>query len=205
MVLDRSGSMGCIQDSTIEGINEFLRGQKDLEGTCKFTLHQFDTEHMKTYLAEDISEVPYLDRDTFQPRGMTALCDAIGFCIQETKERIEEMHEFYRPDAVMFVIVTDGHENSSKEYTRDSINTLITAQTDEAKWDFVFLAANQDAIQTGADFGILAGKSMTFNASDAGMGNTMSSVNAYYSNVRSGNIAVSDSCFSAQDREDAVK
>ncbi len=205
MVLDRSGSMGWIKESTIEGVNDFIKEQKKLEGKCNFTLRQFDTEHTKTFDNKSMDEVGYLDNRTFQPRGATALYDAICLAINETGDRLANLDKANRPDNVMFVIMTDGQENSSREFTKQDVNDKITHQTEKYEWDFIFLAANQDAIATGASFGIDKGKSMTFSASASGMGNSMASVNLYYSSVRSGDVGASAANFSEEDRTSAME
>lgn len=205
MVLDRSGSMSSIWGSTIESMNAFIAEQQKLEGKCNFTLNQFDTEHLKTYDAQPIKEIPFLTNKTYVPRGMTALYDAIGMAIQETGKRLAAMPEHARPKSVMFAIMTDGDENASREFSQSSINDLISHQTEKYSWDFVFLGANQDAISTGASLGFSADKSMTFNASDLGMSNSMTALNAYYSNVRSGGASLRSASFSEEDRTNALK
>lgn len=205
MVLDRSGSMQSISASTIEGLNDFIVGQQKIEGECSFTLRQFDTEHTVTFDSVPINEVPIIDGNIFQPRGMTALYDAICMAIDATGDKLVKIPKSNRPDNVMFVIVTDGYENSSTEFTMEDVNDKIKHQTDKYSWDFIFLGANQDAISTGNSLGILSSKSMTFNASAVGVGNTMSSINAYYSNVRSGTVTVASAGFSDEDRVRATE
>lgn len=112
----------------------------------------------------NLEQVPPLTHETFVPRGMTALLDAIGRTINTTGERLAAMAEEQRPGKVIFVILTDGQENTSREMTLEQINQMITRQTEVYNWDFVFIGANQDAIQTGSQLGIGAGNSLSYNA-----------------------------------------
>ena len=169
MVLDRSGSMSSIINDTIGGFNTFLGEQKKQEGKCTLSLMQFDDKHEQLETFKDIQEVKELDSKVYVPRGSTALLDAIGTTIAVTKEEIEKMNEKDRPDKVLFVISTDGEENASREYDLKQINELITKYTEENKWQFIFLGANQDAIQSGNRMGFISTNSMTYTANDKGI------------------------------------
>ena len=107
--------------------------------------------------------------ETFQPRGSTALLDAIGRTIDATGVRLAALPEAERPDKVMVVIITDGEENASVQYTRAQIFSMITLQQDVYHWSFLFLAANQDAIAAAAAVGIGAQQSIDFAATGAGV------------------------------------
>lgn len=167
-VLDRSGSMASVRDDTIGGFNSFIEAQRKLPGSCNASLVQFDDHYEPLYAGKPVGDAPLLTKDTFVPRGMTALLDAIGRTIVATGARLEVLPEADRPARVIFVILTDGGENSSKEYTREKVFSMITHQKAKYQWDFVFLGANQDAIQTGASLGIAAGSSMTYSSNAAG-------------------------------------
>lgn len=186
VILDRSGSMGHLQDATITGFNEFLKGQAAAPGKAKVSLIQFDNAYQVDYLAKDILEAPLLTRETYQPRGGTALLDAIGRTIIETGKALSEMHESDRPGKVIVVIDTDGHENASREFDRHRINDMITEQRDKYKWEFIFLGANQDAIATAAAMGIARGSSMNTKSSLDGIDRKYASVSAYSTRIRSG-------------------
>jgi hypothetical protein len=165
LVLDRSGSMGPTQNDTIGGINEFIKEQQNKEGkkVC-LTLVQFDASHedwyYKNFEGLDINKVPMLDSKSYQPRGGTALIDAMARAITETGKRIGEMPEDERPSNVVFAVMTDGEENSSREFTREQVFEMVKHQTDVYKWAFLFLGANQDAIQSGHSFGFQACNSL---------------------------------------------
>lgn len=168
VVLDRSGSMDSIGRATVEGLNTLIKEQKGAEGEAFMTLVQFDDQYQLDYKSKPIAEVAELIYgETFKPRGMTALYDAIGKTIAEVDTA----------DDVVLVIVTDGAENSSREFTQKIVFDKIEEKK-KAGWNVLFLAANQDAMQTGGSLGISANNSMSFNA-NAG------SVNASYQNISS--------------------
>lgn len=168
IVLDRSGSMQSIKDDTIGGFNAFLQEQKDVPGAATITLAQFDNVYEVVYQAADLATTPELTGKTFVPRGSTALLDAIGRTINETGARLAVMAEHERPSHVIFVILTDGQENASQEFTAAQINQMIQHQRDAYNWEFVFLGANQDAITTASQLGIQAGHAMSYAASAVG-------------------------------------
>ena len=196
IVLDRSGSMQGIAEATITGVNSFINAQRKVEGECVVSLTQFDDQYDPIYTARPLQDVPELNGITFVPRGMTALLDAIGRTITRTGERLAATHETRRPAKVIFVIMTDGAENVSKEYTRARVNEMIAHQRSKYSWEFVFLGANQDAIAVGASMGIPAASSMTYAATAAGTASTFASTSNYVSNLRAGHVAA----FSDSDR-----
>lgn len=143
-IVDRSGSMDKIKDSAIEGFNTFLKEQQALPDTSYLTLVLFDDQYEVPIKNMNIQDVVPLTNSTFVPRGWTALYDAIGKAINTYKDATEN---------TLCIILTDGEENSSKEYTNGQINDLINERRD-AGWEFVFLAANQDAFQVADGMGI---------------------------------------------------
>ena len=170
MVIDRSGSMNSIRQDTIGGLNTFLDEQrKDPENT-RITYVQFDDVYEVVYDNVEVKYIPEITREHFVPRGMTALLDAIGKTIHRTASFIAAQPESERPNKVVFVIVTDGHENASHDFTRSAIHELITSKQAE-DWQFVFLAANQDAIATGTSFGIRSTSNMNYTAGKVGVKN----------------------------------
>ena len=172
-ILDRSGSMYEIIHDTIGGFNSFLKQQKDninkdyeiidnngnnikQKTNIYFSLYQFDHEYRISYENKNITEVEELNYDTFIPRGQTALFDAIGITVNKIKKINED-------DNIIVVILTDGEENCSKKYTKRKINNLITKKRNESI-EFVFLGANQDAIESAQNIGISANSAMTYSA-----------------------------------------
>jgi hypothetical protein len=154
VVLDRSGSMEAIRQATIDGFNEFLTAQKALPGQATLTLAQFDDIYEVVHASTPLFLVPPLSSDTFVPRGSTALLDAIGRTITALGARLAAMPERERPGRVLVTIITDGLENASREFTRERIFDMITHQREKYSWEFIFLAAGQDAIAVGEQYGI---------------------------------------------------
>jgi hypothetical protein len=146
--------METIADDTIGGFNAFVKDQKEFGGTL--SLYLFDHEIVCTYQHTDITQVPLMDNKTFQPRGSTALNDAIGNIIKS--QAIPEDPSI----TVKFVILTDGMENASTTYTSAHIKDLIDAQTKKG-WDFMYLGANQDAFTVAETMGIARQNAMTFD------------------------------------------
>jgi Mg-chelatase subunit ChlD len=177
VVLDRSGSMSSIQEATVKGFNEFLNEQQNAEGEAFLTLVQFDDRVDVVYQNTPVKEVsPLISGVSFVPRGSTALLDTIG-------STIEKMFETKRD--VVFVIITDGAENASKTYKRDAVFKMISTQQEEAKWKFIFLGANQDAIRAGNSLGISSNNSINYSASTEGTTNVFNSVSSNIGKYRS--------------------
>lgn len=168
LVLDRSGSMNTVKDATIEAFNGFLTTQRAGEGFATVSLVQFDDQYEVVFPARPVLLAPELTPQTYQPRGSTALLDAMGRTILETAARIAAMPEEARPGSVLFATLTDGFENASREFTMARINELIADHRDRLGWQFIFLAANQDAIATAAGMGIGPQAALSFAASPMG-------------------------------------
>ena len=151
LVLDRSGSMESVRGEAEKGVNAFIEDQKKQDGECLLTLVQFDTEYEFVHEGVPIADVPPYK---LVPRGMTALLDAVGQAINQTGERISLTPENDRPGLVVFVILTDGHENSSHEFTKTQIQEMVRRQTDTYKWQFTFLGADSKAFDEAAGMGI---------------------------------------------------
>ncbi len=202
IVLDRSGSMSNVVADTVGGYNTFIETQRKANiGECRVSLAQFDDLYEIVYMGIPVEKVGPL---TFMPRGSTALLDAIGKTIAATGERYAKMPEAERPGKVLFVIITDGGENASKEYNRTKINEMIRVQRDSFSWDFIFLGANQDAIATGADLGLGMSKTMTYASNAQGTSDAFASVGAYALNTRSAEnagVALAAGAFTQEDRD----
>lgn len=168
MILDRSGSMGSIAAETIEGFNRILQEQRLLPGRACLTLVQFDDLYEVLYVGRDLDEVPDLDFDTFQPRGATALLDAIGMSIRMATSRLLVLPGSERPERVIFVILTDGLENASSRFERRLVFDMIRHQRLTNLWNFLFMGANQDAISEAGSLGIPENAAMTFESNARG-------------------------------------
>lgn len=165
MLLDRSGSMQSIKAATIAGFDEFMLEQRGVTGRCTVTLAQFDSEYEEVYADRDIATVPSLD---LQPRGMTALLDSIARLVHSTSVRITQLPEDQRPATVIVGIMTDGHENASTEYTHAAIKALVTERETVFGWTFLYMGANQDAIEVGETLGVARERSLTYEGVSAG-------------------------------------
>lgn len=165
-ILDRSGSMGSLAVEVINSFNHFIQEQKAEPGKAKLTLVLFDNEIKTVYDRIKLKDVPELTSTEYYARGLTSLYDAIG----TTLNRIED-------DNVMVLIQTDGHENSSREYSQSDIKSLIEAKEDQG-WDFTFLGANIDAADVGTGFGLSLDKTVQYAASNAGVSNAFVSMDA---------------------------
>lgn len=153
LVVDRSGSMESIRTDAEGGVNAFIAQQAKQPGEALLTLVQFDTEYEFLHRGVPVQQVPPYQ---LVPRGMTALLDAVGRAINETGARLAAMKAEDRPGLVVFVVMTDGLENSSREFSKDQIRQLITRQQDQYSWHFTFLGANQDAFAEAGALGIAA-------------------------------------------------
>ena len=173
-ILDRSGSMQTCVDDTIGGYNTFVNSQKKENPTSTMNLYLFDNEYNTVYENKIMNDVPLLDENTFIPRGSTSLLDAIGKTIK-TAEHID--------GTKIVVILTDGHENTSNTYTKEHIEDLIKMK-ESIGWNFIFLAANQDAIESANNIGISPGGAMTFNKE--GMQNAFDGLSAAISRQATG-------------------
>ena len=203
IVLDRSGSMESVKADTIGGFNTFLKEQQDAPGEASFTLVQFDNVYEIVHRGVTIKQVEPLTDKTFVPRGSTALLDAIGRMIKEAGKRLGDMPEDQRPAKVIFVIVTDGQENASNEFTTSQISDMIQHQRDAYKWEFVFLGANQDAISSAASIGVSAANALSYAANASGVRGAIRSLSSNVIAYRSS--AVVDCAFTKADREEQRK
>jgi len=191
IVLDRSGSMAAIQEETVGGYNNFIDGQKKLAnvGEARVTLIQFDDQYECVYADTPIQNVPALTKETFVPRGMTALLDAVGKATKEVSARILATQKALRPGKVLVVIITDGGENSSKEYTYKLVHKMITDLRTNSNFEFVFLAANIDEVAVAASLGIMRGNAASYASTGAGtaqaLHNLHTGTQAYRGQVKS--------------------
>lgn len=181
LIVDNSGSMQSIKEDSEGGLKTFLDGQRTVIGECGVTHYRFSTTTEKIFENVPIQDVEDIK---IRPTSWTALLDAVGIAIKEVGLRLENTIEEQRPELVIFLIITDGQENSSKEFTSEQINEMIKHQEEKYNWQFVYIGANHDAWQTGGQYGISLGKSMTYNTSYSGMAATYSAVNDICSTMR---------------------
>ena len=197
-LLDRSGSMETSKTATEDGWRELINEQRQQPGDCQVTLAQFDTVYEVVYPPTDIADVADF---SVQPRGMTALLDATGRFITEIGERLSALPDEKRPGHVICLIMTDGMENSSHEWTWEAVRKLTKQQQDEWGWTFIFLGANIDAIEVGGRMGFDAKTSLTYDDSDyANTAGAMRVAREMVSATRAGG----SSAFSDEDRDVAM-
>ena len=151
------------------GFNAFLETQRKEPGVALLSLVLFDHEYLLVHRSRDIHRVPKLTDQVYQARGTTALLDAIGLTVDGLGERLDKTPEAVRPGKVIVAILTDGLENASHRYTAPMIAERINHQREKYSWEFVFLAANQDAILTGTALGVDRQDCTTFAATAAGV------------------------------------
>lgn len=159
-LLDRSGSMQSIRNDTVGGFEAFIAEQRAQPGRCTVSLAQFDNEYEEVYTDVPVDRVPRLD---LVPRGSTALIDAIGRLINATGARLAALPEDERPGSVIVGIMTDGMENASQEFNRPQIKAMITEQTNAYGWQFMYMGANQDAVEVGTSLGVDPGLAVTYS------------------------------------------
>ena len=159
-LLDRSGSMECSKEFTEDGWRELINTQRSEPEYCEVTLAQFDTEYEVLYPPTAITAVPEF---VLVPRGRTALLDAAGVFITEVGEQLAALPEDQRPGQVICLIMTDGMENASHQWTWEALKALIIQQREVYGWKFIFLGADIDAVEVGERMGVERRYSMTFD------------------------------------------
>ena len=158
-LLDRSGSMQSIKTDTEGGFAAFIAEQRAHAGECRVTLAQFDDVYEVVHSGIPVADVPPLD---LQPRGSTALLDAMGRLVTSAGAELAALPEDERPGTVIVAIMTDGHENASQEWSHPAIKALVEQQTNDYAWQFLYMGADQDAIEVGTRLGVAAGASVTY-------------------------------------------
>ena len=167
-ILDRSGSMSGLETDTIGGFNSMLERQKKESGEAFVTTVLFDDKYEVLHDRYDIKGVNLLTEKEYYVRGSTALLDAIGITINNIGKALSDAKEEDRPGKVLFVIITDGMENSSREFSYEKVKKMVEHQKSKYAWDFIFLGANIDAIKTANSFGISADMATNFVSDSAG-------------------------------------
>ena len=167
IILDRSGSMGGLEQDTIGGFNAMIDKQKKEAGDCYVSTVLFDHEVSTLHDRVPLSEIQPMTGEDYFVRGCTALIDAIGM----TVKHIEEVHRYIRkedvPAQTVFVITTDGLENASREYSADQVRRMIEKKKKDG-WEFLFIGANIDAVETAKHFGIGADRAVNYHADKKG-------------------------------------
>lgn len=183
-ILDRSGSMGGLEKDTIGGFNAMIEKQKKQGGECYVSTVLFDNVSEVLHDRVKLSQIEKMTENDYYVRGCTALIDAIGGAIHH----IGNIHKYARPEDVpehtMFVITTDGMENASRRYSSDQVKKMIERQKKKYGWEFLFIGANIDAIETAAQFGIDKERAVNYHADHKGTQVLYETVSDAVCNVR---------------------
>lgn len=185
-ILDRSGSMSGLERDTIGGFNSMLEKQKKESGEAFVTTVLFDDKYKLLHDRNDIKRVNAITEKEYYVRGSTALLDAIGITINNIGIALSDTNEEERPGKVLFVIITDGMENSSREFSYEKIKEMVEHQKSKYAWDFIFLGANIDAIMTAGSFGISADRAANFVSDSSGTQLNYRVVSEAVSSIRKG-------------------
>ena len=191
-ILDRSGSMGGLESDTVGGFNSMIAKQKKEEGVAYVTTVLFDDQIETLHDRVELQSVAPMTEKEYFVRGCTALLDAIG----ETVRHIETIHKYVRPEDVpahtMFVITTDGMENASKKYSSNEVKRMIERKKEEAGWEFLFIGANIDAVETAATIGISRERAVNYHADSKGTAVLYESIAAPMCAMRAGKAVSND-------------
>lgn len=193
-ILDKSGSMSGLENDTIGGYNSMLEQQRTAEGKCIITTVLFDNFYQLLHDRIDIRAVKPITKKDYFVGGSTALLDAIGKTIQKIVTVQKNTAEDYRAEKVMFIIITDGEENASRYYSASQVKDMIKQQKEKYGWEFIFLGANIDAVETAGRFGIDSDRAVDYVPDSKGTKLNFQAMSRTVSTFRSQGI-VSQDCF----------
>lgn len=208
VIADESGSMSGMKNDVIGGYNEFLETHQKMAGEAKLTFVKFNTNYTIVHNGINVKDAPALTGTSYMPGGGTALLDAVGRTIDEVGKRLAHTLEEEKPEKVMVVIMTDGEENQSREYTTKMILEKIKEQQDKWNWEFTFIGADQNAWDTAQSLGIR--NSASYDVNNTGkmfksMSNYTASTRSYVSSKGQSkmSMSVADSLALSDDQLDA--
>lgn len=184
-IIDMSGSMNSIIKTARKGFNKFLKEQKESNNKIDFSLLFFDTDFFMPYKNVDIQKVNKVNKETYYARGGTSLYDALGKMIDNYLDYLGETPKYDRPDKTLFVVLTDGEENSSTVYYKDLIKFMVTDMRENYNCEFIYLGANQDACFQAESMGMSRNNAFNYDATDDGITvaySNISTATAYYAN-----------------------
>lgn len=200
-IVDRSGSMDGIAADMIGGYNKFIETQKELPADCFVSFYQFDDIYEAVFERVALKDVKPLDKKTYQPRGCTALYDAMGRTIKNYGQYLSDLSEEERPERILVVAITDGLNNASREFDLDQVREMIKHQTEVYKWDFVFLGSNIDAWNAGQAMGVVPSSTLQFANTKGSVGSAFQSLSRNTRQYRASNMKCAYS-FDAKSFED---
>ena len=185
-ILDRSGSMSGLEEDTIGGFNSMIEEQKEKDGICFVTTILFNDRSLTIHDRVPLAEVPKMTRDDYRVCGCTALIDAIGMAIEHT----ETIHKYARkediPQHTLFMITTDGLENASTKFSSSEVKRMIERKKEQAGWEFIFIGANIDAVETAKHFGIHEDRVANYHADKRGTNVVFNAMSRVVGSVRAG-------------------
>lgn len=183
-ILDRSGSMAGLESDTIGGFNSLIEKQKAEDGKCYVTTVLFDNKIERLHDRVSLEKIRPMTNNEYYVRGCTALIDAIGSSI----DHIINVHRYIRredvPEHTMFVIITDGMENASHNYSSEQVKKMIKKEKGKYGWEFLFIGANIDAVETAGFYGIEADRAVNYHADKKGTRVVYETVNNAVGNLR---------------------
>ncbi|MBP3442310.1 MAG: VWA domain-containing protein [Clostridia bacterium] len=183
-ILDRSGSMAGLESDTIGGFNSMIKKQKNQDGKCYVSTVLFDDRIEVVHDRVELSSIKEMTGNDYYVRGCTALIDAIGLSIRH----IANIHKYARPEDVpentLFVITTDGMENASHQFSSDEVKRMIEKEKAKYGWEFIFIGANIDAVETAKQFGINSDRAVNYHADSKGTKVLYEAVSDAVCNVR---------------------
>lgn len=192
VIIDASGSMQHLQFDTIGSFNTFLDEQKAFPGEAALSLCSFNTSTNLIHDFVKLGGVPSLDAKTYAPSGGTALLDAIGSTIESVGTKLAAMDESERPSKVLFLVITDGHENSSRSFSPEKIKEMVQHQKDVYSWEFVFMGANIDAITAGQNLGVSTRNTLNYVPTAAGTADLYRTISSNTTRYRASNSSRAD-------------
>lgn len=207
-VIDRSGSMNTIRDDMIGGFNSFIEEQKKLPGECRVFAYKFDTAYEPIFENMSIQDVPPLTRNSYVPRGGTALYDSLGKTIVDIGAKLATMKEEERPEKVLVVTITDGEDNDhlhnvdGVKYNSAKVKEMVEHQTKVYNWSFAYIGANQDSWAVGSSMGYAAGTTLDYCADSVGTAYAFRTLSASTKNYRK---SAADVQFAFQTTDDDKK
>lgn len=201
-ILDRSGSMRGMEKDVIGGFNSLIDKQKQEDGDANVTVVLFDDKYELLRSRESLKTITPLTNKEYYTRGSTALLDAVGKTITDIGQILSDTPEEERPEKVLFVITTDGQENSSRGYDYKRVKDMIEHQKEKYSWEFVFLAANIDAADVGERMGIDRQRTANYVSDSEGVSRCMSSVNNVVIQMRKGTLRRDDEAWKQDLKED---
>ena len=191
-ILDRSGSMSGLEADTIGGFNAMIEKQKKQDGKCYVSTVLFDNVSEVLHDRVKLSDIKPMTDKEYTVRGCTALIDALGSAIHH----IGNVHKYARkedvPEHTVFVITTDGYENASRRYNSDEVKQMVNRQKEQHGWEFLFIGANIDAVETATRYGIDSDRAVNYTPDPTGTHILYDTVSEVVGNVRASKCVSKD-------------